>query len=154
MQELKNFKRTGNQYKLTSSNSFNIALCSIMMMLSVLGFVKIPESGFKWWMLVLTVLLILSVAASYCIIDMDAKEIRIRVGFIRGPGIIPISDLQGFTICKIRQLGILTINVSLIANYTKNGKEYEANIAQRIFTRPIQSILNDIEEILGNEYKR
>lgn len=153
MSEFKNFKRTGNQYKLTSSNSFNITLCSIVVLLSAAGFVKIPESSFKWWMLGLAALLILSVMASYCIIDMDKKEIRIRIGFLGGSRTIPLADLQGFTIYKIKYWGILTINVKLIAHYTKNGKDREAAIAQRIFTRPIQSILNDMEEIIGDEYK-
>ncbi|UWX61776.1 hypothetical protein N0B40_05715 [Chryseobacterium oranimense] len=154
MKKLKNFKQTGNQYKLTSSNSFNAILCSCFLMLSVFGFIKIPDSSFKWWMLGITILLILSALVSYCIIDMDKKEIRIRMGLIKGPKIIPIANLEGFIIYKIKQLGIITINVSLIANYTINGKKHEAGIAQRLFTRPIQSILNDIEEILGDEYKR
>ncbi|MGG5210620.1 hypothetical protein ACQWU4_16970 [Chryseobacterium sp. MIQD13] len=154
MSELKNFKRTGNEYRLTSSKGFNIALCSFILVLSGIGFVKAPESSFKWWMLGLAIVLILSLAVSYCIIDMDKKEIRIKIGLLGGSRTIPITDLQGFTIHKIKHWGVLTINVSLIANYSKKGKQKEVRIAQRLFTRPIQSILNDIDEILGDEYKR
>jgi len=154
MQQYKNFLQIENVYKLKRQFGMIVLLCGFILLLTILGFVKMPEESFKWWMLGLLALLILSYSASFLIIDLDKQEIRVKIGFLRTEKILALADLQGFTIHKIKQMGLITINVSLLANYTKNGKDKKTMLVQNFFTKPIQNILNDIDEILGNEYKR
>ncbi|MBX3254012.1 MAG: hypothetical protein KF862_07730 [Chitinophagaceae bacterium] len=149
MQQYKNFTQTGNQYKLKLQYGFNTVICGAFLLATIIGFVKIPGSSFKWWMLGITIIMLWATFTNSCIIDMDKKEIRIKPSLLKPALIIPLVDLQGFTIHKLKQYGFITINVSLIANYTKDGKDKEVGLTQHFFTKPIQGILNDIDEITG-----
>ena len=147
MQQLKNFTRNGNIYKLKTQYGIYVPLCGAFLLLAIFGFVNMPESSFKWWMLAIFALCFASLQMSYLFVDMDKREIHVRLGLGTGK-IIPISDLQGFTVHKLQQLGFITTNVTLIARYHKAGKDKELRLVQSFFTRPIQSILNDMDEIL------
>lgn len=121
-------------------------------LLTIAGFTAMPESSFKWWMMGIVVLLIISILNSYLIIDLDKKEIRTKTGFIKSSQIIPFADLKGFTVHKTLQLGFITTNVGLVASYLdKNGKKKDIQLAQSFLTRPIQHILNEIDEIINKQ---
>ena len=147
MQQLKNFTREGNVYKLKTQYGIFIPLCGAFLLLTVFGFLRIPDSSFKWWMLAIFLLCFVSFRMTYLFLDMDKKEIRVRMGLGTGKT-IPIADLQGFTIHKLKQMGFITTNVTLIARYSKEGKDKELRLVQSFFTRPIQNILNETDEIL------
>lgn len=151
---MKNFTKDGNVYKLKPQLGMYIPLFVLFGGATLLGFLKIPESSFKWWMLGIAILMLFSYLTSFLIIDLDKKEINAKSGLLTGTKTLPLSALNGFTIHKLKQMGFITTNVTLLANYTKNGKEKEMGLIQSFFTGPIQSILNDIDEILGDEHKR
>jgi len=145
---MKNFTKEGNVYTLNKQYGLFVPLIGFFLLLTILGFVKIPESTFKWWMLGITTLLTLSFYVGFLTIDMDQQEFRTRVSLFSGVKVLPLSDLEGFTIHKLKQMGFITTNVTLLANYSKNGKNKELKLAQHFYTKPIQSILNEIHEII------
>ncbi|KFF09774.1 hypothetical protein IW15_22200 [Chryseobacterium soli] len=152
---MKNFTIEGNLYKLKPQWGMNIPLIGAFIILTIVGFAKIPESSFKWWMLGISILLLISVLSSYLIINLDQKEIRTKIGFFGRARIISLESLEDFTVLKTKHYGILTINVKLLANYVNSkGKDKTTVLAQAFFARPIQHILNDVNEILGDEYQR
>ncbi len=147
---MKNFERIGNEYKMKPQLGTYVPLIGIFSIIMIVGFVKLPESSFKWWMLGILVILIISLLRSYFIIDMDRREMRVRKGLVGREVTVPIDRLEGFTIHKLKQYGLITISVSLIARYrNENGKEKRVQLAQSYFTKPIQRICNEIEEIIG-----
>lgn len=152
---MKNFIKEGNQYKLKPQLGVSIPLIGAFLVFAIFGFIKLPESSFKWWMLGVVVILIISFLRAFFIIDMNKKEVRSRKGLLGTTITIPVDKLQGFTIHKLKQYGIIPINVSLHARYiNEKGKNKEAALVQSFFTRPIQSIMNDIDEILDDEHQR
>lgn len=152
---MKNFEQNGNEYKLKFQSGTYVPLIGIFAVLAIVGFIKIPESSFKWWMLGVVVILVISLLRSYLIIDMGRREIRARKGLLGKEVILPLEKLEGFTIHRLKQYGLITINVSLLARYRDaKGKDKELQLAQAYFTKPIQSILNDVDEIIGHEHLR
>ena len=152
---MKKFTKKGNIYKLKPQWGLSITLVGAFAALTATGFLKMPESSIKWWMMAISILLLASFLCSYLIIDLDSKEIRTKTGFLAGSQTILLEKLQSLTIHKVKQYGLITINVGLTADYTDNdGNAKMAGLAQSFFTAPIQNILNDMEEILENEYHR
>lgn len=152
---MKNFEKNGSEYKMKPQLGTYVPLVGFFLLLTIVGFIKIPESSFKWWMLGIVIILVVSLLRSFLFIDMEKKEIRVRKGLWGREIIIPLDTLQGFTIHKVKQYGLITINVSLLARYVnEKGKDKEIPLAQSFFTGPIQHVLNDIDEILGDEYQR
>ncbi len=154
MQQLKKFTQEGNIYRLNRQYGLIVPLVGFFILLSFIGFAYSPESSFKWWMLGIALLCGVSFMVSSLAIDMDKKEIIARMGLIGSTKTVPLSDLQGFTIHKLKQMGFITTNVTLTAQYIKNGREREIRLVQSFFTRPIQNILNDIDEILESHDQR
>lgn len=153
MVQLKNFIQEGNIYKLKPQYGLFIPLFLIFVALGVLTTIKSPGSNIKWIFYGIALLGILAFFKQHFTIDLNKKEMQAKMGLFGGGQSIPLSDLQGFTIHKLKQMGFITTNVTLIANYTKNGKNKQMRITQSFFTKPIQSILNDIDEILAQNDK-
>lgn len=152
---MKNFERNGNEYKMKPQLGTYVPLVGIFSIMVLVGFIKMPESSFKWWMLGIVVILMISLLRAYFIIDMDNREIRTRKGLLGKEVTIPLESLQGFSIHKLKQYGFITINVALIARYKdENGKEKKVQLAQSYFTKPINRIINDIDEIIAEDNNR
>lgn len=147
---MKNFERNGNEYKMKPQLGTYVPLVGIFSIMALVGFVKMPESSFKWWMLGIVVILMISLLRAYFIIDMDRREMRVRKGLFGKEVTVPLESLQGFSIHKLKQYGFITINVALIARYKdENGKEKKVQLAQSYFTKPISRIINEIDEIIA-----
>jgi hypothetical protein len=130
-------------------------LIGFFVVVGLIGFIQMPDSSLKWWMLGIVVILLISLLRAYFIIDMDRREMRVRKGLLGKEVTIPLESLQGFSIHKLKQYGFITVNVSLIARYkNENGKEKKAQLAQAYFTKTIQRMLNDIDEIIAEDYSR
>jgi hypothetical protein len=152
---MKNFERNGNEYKMKPQLGTYVPLVGIFSIMALVGFIKMPESSFKWWMLGIVIILMISLLRASFIIDMDNREIRTRKGLLGKEVTIPLESLQGFSIHKLKQYGFITINVALIARYKdENGKEKKVQLAQSYFTKPINRIINDIDEIIAEENNR
>ncbi|KKO90762.1 hypothetical protein AAW12_14560 [Sphingobacterium sp. Ag1] len=149
---MKNFERNGNEYKMKPQLGTYVPLVGIFSIMTLVGFIKMPESSFKWWMLGIVVILMISLLRAYFIIDMDRREMRVRKGLFGKEVTVPLENLQGFTIYKLKQYGLITVSVSLLARYrNEDGKEKKVQLAQRYFTKPIQRICNEIDEIIAND---
>ncbi len=151
---MKNFIKEENLYTLKRQYSLIVPLLGTFFGLALVGFLKIPESSFKWWMLGIGILLAIAYARRSLVIDMDKREIRVVMGLFHPVRTIPLEQLQGFTVHRLKYMGFITINVSLIADYyNEEGKPKELGLAESFFKRPIQSILNDIHEVIYDEDK-
>ncbi|MDR3009483.1 MAG: hypothetical protein LBV59_16230 [Sphingobacterium sp.] len=149
---MKNFERNGNEYKMKPQLGTYVPLVGIFSIMALVGFLKMPESSFKWWMLGIVVILMISLLRAYFIIDMDRREMRIRKGLFGKEVTVPLESLQGFTIHKLKQYGFITVSVSLHARYrNEDGKEKKVQLAQHYFTKPIQRICNEIDEIIADD---
>ncbi|WON95031.1 hypothetical protein [Sphingobacterium sp. UGAL515B_05] len=152
---MKNFERNGNEYKMKPQLGTYVPLVAIFAIMAIVGFVKMPESSFKWWMLGIVVILMISLLRAYFIIDMDRREMRVRKGLFGKEVTVPLENLQGFTIHKLKQYGLITVSVSLLARYrNEDGKEKKVQLAQHYFTKPIQRICNEIDEIIAEDHNR
>jgi len=152
---MKNFERNGNEYKMKPQLGTYVPLIAIFSIMTLVGFIKMPESSFKWWMLGVVVILMISLLRAYFIIDMDRREMRVRKGLLGKEVTVPLESLQGFTIHKLKQYGLITVSVSLHARYlNEEGKEKKVQLAQHYFTKPIQRICNEIDEIIAEENNR
>ncbi|WP_336833490.1 hypothetical protein [Sphingobacterium siyangense] len=106
-------------------------------------------------MLGVVVILMISLLRAYFIIDMDRREMRVRKGLFDKEVTVPLESLQGFTIHKLKQYGLITVSVSLHARYlNEEGKEKKVQLAQHYFTKPIQRICNEIDEIIAEDHNR
>ena len=149
---MKKFERNGNEYKMKPQLGTYVPLVGIFSIMTLVGFIKMPESSFKWWMLGIVVILMISLLRAYFIIDMDRREMRVRKGLFGKEVTVPLENLQGFTIYKLKQYGLITVSVSLLVRYrNEDGKEKKVQLAQSYFTKPIQRICNEIDEIIAND---
>ncbi len=152
---MKNFDRNGNEYKMKHQLGTYVPLVAIFSIMTLVGFIKMPESPFKWWMLGVVVILMISLLRAYFIIDMDRREMRVRKGLLGKEVTVPLESLQRFTIHKLKQYGLITVSVSLHVRYrNEDGKEKKVQLAQHYFTKPIQRICNEIDEIIAEENNR
>ncbi|WP_312338610.1 hypothetical protein [Sphingobacterium sp.] len=152
---MKNFERNGNEYKMKPQLGTYIPLVGVFAIMAIVGFVKMPESSFKWWMLGIVIILMISLLRAYFIIDMDRREMRVLKGLLGKEVTVPLESLQGFTIYKLKQYGLITVSVSLLARYrNEEGKEKKVQLAQHYFTKPIQRICNEIDEIIAEDHNR
>lgn len=139
---MKNFERNGNEYKMKAQLGTYVPLIGFSVVVALIGFIQMPGSSLQWWMLAITVILLISLLRAYFIIDMDNREMRVRKGLFGKKVTVPLESLQGFAIHKLKQYGFITISVALVARYRdQNGKEKKVQLAQSYFTKPIKLAL-------------
>ncbi|WP_276381135.1 hypothetical protein [Flavobacterium sp. H4147] len=107
----------------------------------------IKEMAMFWIFGILSVLSLISIWSKQIIIDLERKEIIVKIGLIGKPFPIPFEDFQNFELVRIKQY-LLTTNTSLNIQYLKNGKEKSAMIAQGFTSRSMQNLANEIDEII------
>ena len=151
MTQLKYFTREGNKYVMKREFGF-ILLISLGMAAFALGGIWINNMPMFWIFGVLSIFCIISIWSKQVIIDLDAKEIVVKVGLVGKPVPIPLKDFQNFELVRMKQY-FITINTSLNVNYIKEGKDKSILIAQGFTTRGMQNLANEIDEILdSNEH--
>lgn len=147
MDQPKNFTREGNLYKMKPQYGFYIFAIALALGLAYLGFyIKSPAT--LWIFLALAVIFILSALTRSLVVDMDRKEINVKMALIRPTYTIPIADIQHFELYSLKQ-NLITTNTTLNVYYLKDGKEKSTALAQGFTKRAMQHILNDIEDIIG-----
>ncbi|QSW88786.1 hypothetical protein J0383_21420 [Flavobacterium endoglycinae] len=107
----------------------------------------IKEMAMFWIFGILSVLSLISIWSKQIIIDLERKEIIVKIGLIGKPFPIPFEDFQNFELVRIKQY-LLTTNTSLNIQYLKNGKEKSAMIAQGFTSKSMQNLANEIDEII------
>jgi len=150
---MKYFVKNGNEYKMKTPWGLYSPIVGGFALMTILSFVKAPESSLFWWLLAMTIFLIISFLRRCFIIDLDKKHIKVRQGLFGIGDTILIDNQEGFTVHEMKQL-FITTNVSLMARYVNNkGKYREIQLAQGISKKMIQNLLNEVEEILSNEHQ-
>lgn len=147
---LKHFTKEGNVYSMKTQKTFAIILIGGLLLVTFATYyAEMPT--LPWVFLVLAILSAISIISKKLTIDLDKKEIHAKIGLVKPAVIIPIDSIQNFELYSLSQ-GFIRTNTALNVYYiNKNGKEKSAGIAQGFTLKAMQSILNEIEEILANE---
>ncbi|WP_437922121.1 hypothetical protein [Sphingobacterium sp. LRF_L2] len=147
---LKHFKRAGNLYKMKPQYGFGIILI-IGLLLSAFGAYYADINGLMWIMLTLGILSLWALISKKLHIAMDKRELYAKVGLVKPPVCISIDNIQRFELFTMSTHFFKT-NAILSAYYLdENGKEKAIQIAQGFTVKTMQSILNEMEEIIGDE---
>ncbi|WP_312136372.1 hypothetical protein [Sphingobacterium sp.] len=152
---MKYFVKNGNEYKMKPQWGIYSTIVGFFALLTILSFTKAPDSSLYCWLLGMTIFLIISFLRRCFIIDLNQKHIKVRNGLFGIGHTILLDNLVGLTVHEIKQVGFITTNVSLIARFVnQKGKYRETQLVQAVSKKKIQNILNEIEEILGNEHQK
>jgi|GEM_PF-234930 len=162
---MKYFVKNGNEYKMKPQWGIYSTIVGFFALLTILKFNKntaifffffffFGVSSLYCWLLGMTIFLIISFLRRCFIIDLNQKHIKVRNGLFGIGHTILLDNLVGLTVHEIKQVGFITTNVSLIARFVnQKGKYRETQLVQALSKKKIQNILNEIEEILGNEHQ-
>lgn len=145
---MKSFEQDGNSYKMKPQYASSALLMGGLIGFVIVGFIT-DLPALSWTFGIVAVLVGIQIMTKSLVIDMDRKEIRVKVALMRGPTVVPLTDIDHFELHSVSQL-FITINASLNLYYFKDGKEKLAPLAQGFTVRSMQRLLNDIEEILGS----
>ncbi len=109
--------------------------------------------GLMWTMIILGILSFWAIAIKKMNIDINKRELYAKVGLINPSVTISVDNIQRFELLTISNFFLKT-NAILSAYYLDdNQKEKSIQIAQGFTVKTMQSILNEIEEIIDNERK-
>lgn len=147
---LKHFTKEGNVYRMKTQETFATILIGGLLLVAF-GSYYAEISTLPWVFLVLAILSAISIMTKKLTIDLDKREISAKIGLVKPAVIIPIDSIRNFELYSLSQ-GFVRTNTALNVYYiNKSGKEKSAGIAQGFTLKAMQSILNEIEEILANE---
>lgn len=147
---LKHFKKEGSLYSMKPQYGSAILLI-LGLLLFAWGAYYVDIYGLMWVMLILGVLSFWAVATKKLNIDMNKKQLYAKVGLAKPPVTISVDRIQHFELFTISN-NFLRTNAMLNAYYLdESGKEKSIQIAQGFTVKAMQSILNEMEEILGDE---
>lgn len=147
---LKHFTKDGNVYSMKPQYGMAIIVIGGLLLVAF-GSYYADIIGLMWVMLALAVLSFLAITSKKLSINMNKREIHAKVGLVKPATIIPIDKIQNFELYSLSQ-GFVRTNTALNVYYlNENGKEKSAGIAQGFTLSAMQSILNELEEILAND---
>lgn len=144
--KLQYFTKNENQYIMKREYGFALIISLALAVFAGAG-IWIKEMAMFWIFGVLSVLCLISIWSKQVIIDLDRKEIIVKMGLIGKPFPIPFQDFQNFELVRLKQY-LLTTNTSLNIYYLKDGKEKCAMIAQGFTSKAMQNLANEIDEII------
>lgn len=153
MPGFKKFDRDGNLFVMKRQYGFGLVIVLAMAAFTV-GGVWYKNTAMIWIFGILTVLCFISIWQQNFAIDLDKEEFIIKNGLINKPVQIPLANFVNFELVKIRH-NFITTNVSLNLYYRRDNKEKCTGIAQSFSTRSLQTLINEINEIISpNEHSR
>ncbi len=146
---MKHFTKDGSLYIMKPQYVFNSILMTLILGLSVVGlYIKTPMMTYIC--LGIAIIVGISLWTKKLSIDTSRREITGKSGLVNPYFTIPFNDIQNFELLTTSHNFIKT-NTSLQVYYLKKGKVKCVTIAQGITSRAMQSILNDIDDIIGDE---
>ena len=150
---LKHFTKNGNQYTMKIQYGSSVILIGGLFAVAFGAFyIDIP--ALMWTMLVLGILCIVAIASKKLTIDLDKRVISAKVGLVKPAVIIPFDSIQNFEMYSLSQ-GFVQTNTALNVYYlNEKGKEKSAGIAQGFTKSAMQSILNEVEDILAQDERK
>ncbi|MDR2281766.1 MAG: hypothetical protein LBE37_01075 [Sphingobacterium sp.] len=146
---LKHFKQEGSLlYEMKPQYGSSIILIAGLFAFAFVGY-YVAIYGLMWVMLILGVLSFWAIATKKMSIDMDKRLLHAKVGLAKPQVTISIDSIQRFELFTMSNNFIKT-NAMLSAYYLdESGKEKAIQIAQGFRVKAMQSILNEMEEIIG-----
>lgn len=147
---LKHFKKEGNLYSMKPQYGSSILLIMGLFVFAF-GAYYVDIYGLMWVMLLLGVLCFWAIVTKKLSIEKDKRELYAKVGLAKAPVTIGIDKIQRFELFTMSN-NFFKTNAALSAYYLdENGKEKAIQIAQGFTVKSMQSILNEMEDIIGNE---
>ncbi len=147
---LKHFKQEGKLFEMKTQYGSNIVLVTGLF-LCAFGAYYVAIYGLMWIMFILGILSFWAIATKKLKIDMHKRTLDAKVGLAKPPVTISIDNIQHFELFTMSN-NFFKTNAMLSAYYLdENGKEKAMQIAQGFTVKAMQSILNEIEEIISNE---
>jgi hypothetical protein len=143
---IKNFRKERNRYFLKRQYVFTMIIVLGLTVMAGLGY-QSDNKAMLWIFGVLAVLCLLSVFTERMVIDMDQQAMFIKRGLIKSEVRIPFSDITNYQLSRVIYI-FVPVNTSLNVEYISSEKIRFAIVAQGFSKRAMQSILNDIEEII------
>lgn len=149
---LKHFKQEGNLYSMKPQYGSSIILITGLFLFAFVAYYT-DIYGLMWAMIILGILSFWAIATKKMSIDTNKRELYAKVGLINPSVTIPVDNIQRFELLTISNFFLKT-NAILSAYYLDdNQKEKSIQIAQGFTVKTMQSILNEIEEIIDDERK-
>ncbi|MCJ8154407.1 hypothetical protein MKJ01_11605 [Chryseobacterium sp. SSA4.19] len=144
---IRNFRKEGNRYVLKRQYGFTMIIVLGLTVMAWLGYHS-DNKAMLWIFGILAALCLLSVFTERMVIDMDQKALFIKRGLIKPEVRIPFSDITNYQLSRLIYI-FVPVNTSLNVEYICSDKMMFAIVAQGFSKRAMQSILNDIEEIIS-----
>ncbi len=147
---LKHFIKEGNTYKMKPQYGSNLVLVVGLFAVAVLGY-WLDIVVLTWMMAIFGVLSILAISQKKLFIDMNNREIQAKVGLAKPEAVIAIDSIRNFELYTVSNNLVKTNTMLNVYYLDKNGKEQSILVAQGFTTSAMQSIINEIEDILDND---
>lgn len=145
--KLKHFKKERNVYHMKPQYSSSILLI-FGLFLFAFGAYYAEIYGLMWVMLLLGILSFWATVIKKLSIDKDKRRIQAKVGLLKPSVSISIDAIQHFELFTMSN-NLITTNAMLNVYYlNEDGKEKTIQLAQGFTVKAMQSILNELEDIL------
>ena len=146
---LKHFNQEGSIYQLKTQYGSAITLM-VGLLLFALGFYYIDVYPLMWAVLVIAVLAFFSILSKKLYVDMSSKTLYAKVGLVKKPVTIPLDAIQHFELQTVSTNFIKTNAMLNVYYIDAKGKDKVIQAAQGFTVKGMQSILNEMEEIIAN----
>jgi len=148
--DLKHFIKEGQNYKIKPNYTFPTVIIIFLALFSWFSYVADIQIV-MWIFLSLLVLVILGFKSDTFEINPINRTIIRKQGLIQPKAIVSFDDIIEFESISTTYI-FIRVNTALAMYYrTPEGKEKTINLYQGFTKRAIQEVLNDIENIIGNE---
>lgn len=141
-------KQQDGKYSLKKKYGFALVITIAFLLLAFTGY-RIANTAMIWVGLVIAAICALAFLSKTMVIDMQQKVIIAKNGLINPPVQIALADFENFELEKMQQY-FITTNTMLNLYYQKNGKRKSVMIAQGFSTKPMQEIVNELEDIINS----
>ena len=142
----KNFIKNGNRFILKRQYGFGLI---IVIGLSAMAFAGLVSDNhiMTWIFGSIAFLCMISIFTERFEINIDEQVMIIKRGLIKPADRISINDELHFELSSLVYI-FIPVNVSLCARYISQEEEKVSIVAQGFTNHSMQSVLNDIEEII------
>ncbi|GEM_PF-646893 len=141
-------KQADGKYSLKKKYGFGLVLVIAFLLLAFTGY-NIGNTAMIWVGLIIAAICAFALLSKTMVIDMQQKVIIAKNGLINPPVQIALADFENFELEKMQQY-FITTNTMLNLYYQKNGKRKSVMIAQGFTSKPMQEIVNELEDIISS----
>lgn len=151
MNQFKYFEQEGSVYRFKPQYIVKIVIAVIIAALTWLFYFKLDAPIFASIVGLLGIMVVITLFTDKFEIDTNRKEINLRQGIYMQSRNIPFDKFINFEMLTMTT-NFIRSGVHLNLNYYNDkGKEKVMKVAQSMSKMHIQKIINEVDEILGDE---